>query len=77
MEKNRLTKDDVYNFLLLKSPKKYTVNELFKELKVFYSFKKFNYFTVSKWIEVLIALKKINFEDYTKVKIVWCNNDKT
>lgn len=74
-KKDRINKEEVFQFLKDYN-KKFTVRQLYLSLKRQYPQKIVTYINILKWIEVLRAEHRIQYEDYEVVKIVWWENEK-
>ncbi len=59
------TKEKIYQFLKEKKPKRFNMKELVEESKIA------SRATILKWVEVLVAEKRILVADYGNVKLVW------
>ena len=59
------TKEKIYQFLKEKKPKRFNMKELVEESKIA------SRATILKWVQVLIAEKRISVADYGNVKLVW------
>lgn len=66
------TKLTILRYLQQHKGDKFKVSEIYKKLK---ETRKISYGTVLKWVDVLVAEKQLNIEDWGNVKIVWFDNN--